>query len=65
MACLLNVAQIATTEMGNAAFIARASRIRRFEAPDRQLPRNSLTKHLIALFWLGFFLFFLFFVPLW
>lgn len=40
MACLLNVAQIATTEMENVAFIARASRIRRFEAPDRQLPRT-------------------------
>lgn len=60
MACLLNVAQIATAEMGNAAFIAFASRIWRSDVPDQQLPWNSFMKHLIVLFWIGFF--FLFFL---
>lgn len=55
MACLLNVAQIATAEMENAAFIAFASRIWRSDVPDRQLPWNSFMKHLIVLFWVVFF----------
>lgn len=60
VACLLNVAQIATAEMGNAAFIAFASRIWRSDVPDRQLPWNSFMKHLIVLFRVGFFFLFFF-----